>query len=196
MLGVKANQVIGLAVVLSGALAAAVAVILTVQTPFVTPDFALQDTIIVLVGRRRRRHRPPLDGHARRLRDRLHLGHRQRRPADRQHRLPALGRVRARDPRAAAAPGRACSCAAAPRWSIAYEPQPRRRASRCSARCCSSSSSGCVSTQVSLANELYFLNAIVVGRDGRRDLRLRRQLGRALVRADQLRRRGRLRRRA
>jgi branched-chain amino acid transport system permease protein len=50
MLGVKANQVIGLAVVLSGALAAAVAVILTVQTPFVTPDFALHDTIIVLVG--------------------------------------------------------------------------------------------------------------------------------------------------
>ena len=50
MLGVKANQVIGLAVVLSGALAATVAVILTVQTPFVTPDFALQDTIIVLVG--------------------------------------------------------------------------------------------------------------------------------------------------
>jgi branched-chain amino acid transport system permease protein len=27
-----------------------VAVILTVQTPLVTPDFALQDTIIVLVG--------------------------------------------------------------------------------------------------------------------------------------------------
>jgi branched-chain amino acid transport system permease protein len=50
MLGVKANQVIGLAVVLSGALAAAVAIILTVQTPFVTPDFALHDTIIVLVG--------------------------------------------------------------------------------------------------------------------------------------------------
>ncbi len=38
MLGVKADQVIGLAVVLSGALAATVAVILTVQTPFVTPD--------------------------------------------------------------------------------------------------------------------------------------------------------------
>ena len=50
MLGVKANQVIGLAVVLSGALAAAVAVILTVQQPFVSPDFALHDTIIVLVG--------------------------------------------------------------------------------------------------------------------------------------------------
>jgi branched-chain amino acid transport system permease protein len=50
MLGVNANQVIGLAVVLSGALAASVAVILTVQSPLVTPDFALQDTIIVLVG--------------------------------------------------------------------------------------------------------------------------------------------------
>jgi branched-chain amino acid transport system permease protein len=50
MLGVKANQVIGVAVVLSGALAAAVAVILTVQSPFVTPDYALHDTIIVLVG--------------------------------------------------------------------------------------------------------------------------------------------------
>ena len=50
MLGVRANQVIGLAVVLSGALAAAVAVILTVQSPFVTPDYALHDTIIVLVG--------------------------------------------------------------------------------------------------------------------------------------------------
>jgi branched-chain amino acid transport system permease protein len=50
MLGVNANQVIGLAVVLSGALAAAVALILTVQSPLVTPDFALQDTIIVLVG--------------------------------------------------------------------------------------------------------------------------------------------------
>jgi branched-chain amino acid transport system permease protein len=50
MLGVKANQVIGLAVVLSGALAAAVAVILTVQSPLVTPDFALRDTIVVLVG--------------------------------------------------------------------------------------------------------------------------------------------------
>jgi branched-chain amino acid transport system permease protein len=50
MLGVKANQVIALAVVLSGALAAAVAVILTVQSPLVTPDFALKDTIVVLVG--------------------------------------------------------------------------------------------------------------------------------------------------
>ena len=45
-----ANRVIGVAVLLSGALAAVVAVMLTVQTPLVTPDFALRDTIIVLAG--------------------------------------------------------------------------------------------------------------------------------------------------
>ena len=50
MLGVRANRVIGVAVLLSGALAAVVAVILTVQNPLVTPDFALRDTIIVLAG--------------------------------------------------------------------------------------------------------------------------------------------------
>jgi branched-chain amino acid transport system permease protein len=37
-------------VLISGALAAVVAVMLTVQTPLVTPDFALRDTIIVLAG--------------------------------------------------------------------------------------------------------------------------------------------------
>jgi branched-chain amino acid transport system permease protein len=50
LLGVRANRVIGVAVLLSGALAAVVAVMLTVQTPLVTPDFALNDTIIVLAG--------------------------------------------------------------------------------------------------------------------------------------------------
>jgi branched-chain amino acid transport system permease protein len=50
LLGVRANRVIGMAVLLSGALAAVVAVILTVQSPLVTPDFALRDTIIVLAG--------------------------------------------------------------------------------------------------------------------------------------------------
>lgn len=50
LLGVRANTVIAFAVLLSGLLAAAVAVILTVQTPLVTPDFALKETIIVLVG--------------------------------------------------------------------------------------------------------------------------------------------------
>jgi branched-chain amino acid transport system permease protein len=50
LLGVRANRVIAFAVVLSGLLAAAVALMMTVSQPFVTPDFALQDTIVVLVG--------------------------------------------------------------------------------------------------------------------------------------------------
>jgi branched-chain amino acid transport system permease protein len=50
LLGVRANRVIGFAVLLSGLLAALVSVILTVQFPFVGPDFALRDTIVVLVG--------------------------------------------------------------------------------------------------------------------------------------------------
>jgi branched-chain amino acid transport system permease protein len=50
LLGVRANRVIAVAVVLSGLIAGAVAVMMTVQLPFVTPDFALRDTIVVLVG--------------------------------------------------------------------------------------------------------------------------------------------------
>ncbi len=50
LLGVRANRVIAFAVFLSGLLAATVAVMLTVQLPLVTPDFALRDTIVVLVG--------------------------------------------------------------------------------------------------------------------------------------------------
>jgi branched-chain amino acid transport system permease protein len=50
LLGVRANRVITFAVVLSGLLAAAVAVLMVVGNPLVTPQFALEDTIIVLVG--------------------------------------------------------------------------------------------------------------------------------------------------
>src|SRR2546426_96536 len=50
LLGVRANRVIAVSVVLSGLIAAAVAVMTTVQLPIVTPDFALRDTIVVLVG--------------------------------------------------------------------------------------------------------------------------------------------------
>jgi branched-chain amino acid transport system permease protein len=50
LLGVKADRVIGAAVLLSAILAATVSVILTVQSPLVTPDFALKETIVVLVG--------------------------------------------------------------------------------------------------------------------------------------------------
>jgi branched-chain amino acid transport system permease protein len=50
LLGVRANRVIAFSVFLSGLLAAAVAVLMTVQFPLVSPDFALRDTIVVLVG--------------------------------------------------------------------------------------------------------------------------------------------------
>jgi len=50
LLGVNANRVITAAVVVSGALAAVVSVMLTVQNPLVTSGFALHDTIVVLAG--------------------------------------------------------------------------------------------------------------------------------------------------
>ncbi len=50
LLGVRANRVISGAVLASGLLAAVVAVMMTVQSPLVTPTFALRDTIVVLAG--------------------------------------------------------------------------------------------------------------------------------------------------
>jgi branched-chain amino acid transport system permease protein len=53
LLGVRANAVITVAVLVSGAIAALVAVILPMAVPeriLVTPDYALRETIIVLVG--------------------------------------------------------------------------------------------------------------------------------------------------
>jgi len=50
LLGVRANLVSSASVLIAGALAAVVAVMLTVQFPTVTPTFALQDTILVLAG--------------------------------------------------------------------------------------------------------------------------------------------------
>jgi branched-chain amino acid transport system permease protein len=50
LLGVRADRVITVAVLLSGVVAAAVSVLLTVQSPLVGPDFALKETIVVLVG--------------------------------------------------------------------------------------------------------------------------------------------------
>jgi branched-chain amino acid transport system permease protein len=50
LVGVRANAVSAVAVVLAGLLAAIVAVLLTVQFPTVTPTFALNETIIVLAG--------------------------------------------------------------------------------------------------------------------------------------------------
>ena len=50
LLGVRANLVSAVAVLISGVLAAVVAVMLTVQFPTVTPGFALRETIVVLAG--------------------------------------------------------------------------------------------------------------------------------------------------
>jgi len=50
LLGVRANLVSVASVLIAGALAAVVAVMLTVQYPTVTPTFALQETILVLAG--------------------------------------------------------------------------------------------------------------------------------------------------
>jgi branched-chain amino acid transport system permease protein len=50
LLGVRANLVSTVSVLIAGALAAIVAVMLTVQFPTVTPTFALQETILVLAG--------------------------------------------------------------------------------------------------------------------------------------------------
>jgi branched-chain amino acid transport system permease protein len=50
LLGVRANLVSTIAVLIAGVLAAVVAVLLTVQFPTVTPTFALQETILVLAG--------------------------------------------------------------------------------------------------------------------------------------------------
>lgn len=50
LVGVRANLVSVVSVLIAGALAALVAVLLTVQYPTVTPTYALQETILVLVG--------------------------------------------------------------------------------------------------------------------------------------------------
>ena len=58
MLGVRANRVIGGAVILSGLLAATAAVMLSVEQPQITSTFALSDTDLRADGRRVRRPQP------------------------------------------------------------------------------------------------------------------------------------------
>jgi branched-chain amino acid transport system permease protein len=50
LVGVRANMVSAVAVLIAGVLAGVVAVMLTVQFPTVTPGFALRETIVVLAG--------------------------------------------------------------------------------------------------------------------------------------------------
>ena len=101
LLGVRANRVIASAVLISGLLAATVAVMLTVQTPLVTPDFALRDTILVLagvvLGGMNRLVSATLGGFA----IGFASGYPRRRTADRSEPVPALVPVRRRHPRAA-----------------------------------------------------------------------------------------------
>ena len=99
LLGVRANRVIAFSFLVSGFLAAAVAVLLTVQTPLVTPDFGVQVTIFALVGVVVGGSRPALVGDARRLRDRVRHLVRRRPAALVEQRLPAVGDLRARDHR-------------------------------------------------------------------------------------------------
>ena len=84
LLGVRANRVIGSAVLLSGVLAAIVAVMLTVQQPLVTSTFALRETIVVLAGVVVGGMNRLALGDARRLRDRLRVGAARRRAPHRR----------------------------------------------------------------------------------------------------------------
>ena len=129
------TRVIGVAVLLSGVLAATVAVILTVQSPARLAGLRAQGDDRRPRRRRRRRDRPALDGDARRLRDRVRDGRDQRCAADRQDRLPAVGRVRARDPR----PAPAARGSVRPGSRSGGGPRMRRRSTpwwRWPGRCC------------------------------------------------------------
>ena len=161
LLGVEADRVIGFAVLLSGVLAAAVAVILTVQFPLVTPEFALRETIIVLVGVVVGGIDRLVDGDARRLRDRVRDGVINGALPTDKTRLPAVGGVRARDPRPAAAARRPLRAGRSRRRRSAYEARADALApARWSGRC-PSSPSAFVATLVSRSTEIYFLNALV-----------------------------------
>ena len=100
LLGVRANSTIFVAVVLSGVLAAVVAVLMTAETPYVTPGLRAAGHDHRPRRRRRRRDGPALDGRARRVRDRLRepgarrLAAEHRQLAVHERRLPRLGRLR------------------------------------------------------------------------------------------------------
>ena len=183
------------AVVLSGALAAMVAVLMTAETPYVTPDYALRDTIIVLVGVVVGGMDRLWTRDARRLRDRLREPGARRLPAEHrqlavhERRLPRLGRLRRSSSSRCCCGPTACSRGGSTgRWS-GYEAR-------------SSQLAGPVAL-IALAGLLGLVplerardrvrDRAGLRRDRRRALRLHRQLGRALVRADRLLPRRRLR---
>ena len=158
LLGVRANRVIGFAVLLSGILAAIVAVILTVQFPFVGPDFALRDTIVVLVGvvvgGIDRLWTATLGGFAIGFTTGVIYG---ALPTEQTVFLP-VRRVRARDPRAADPARRAVRVGERPGGT-----RVRRLVDlqQVIAPAILVVAVGIGSTYVSSSNEIYFLNALV-----------------------------------
>ena len=120
----RANRVIGSAVLISALLAATVSVILTVQNPLVTPDFALARHDRRARRRRRRRHEPAADGDARRLRDRLRHRPARRRAPDRPEPVPAVASSSASSSSSCSSARTGSSPEGRHRWS-AYERRAR-----------------------------------------------------------------------
>src|SRR6059036_155141 len=104
LLGVRANAVISLAVLASGAIAAIVAVVMTVENSYVTSDYGARHDHRPR-RRRRRWDRPAVERDARRFCDRVRDRLAERLPAEHRHvaaherRLPRFCRVRTRHPR-------------------------------------------------------------------------------------------------
>ena len=101
LLGVRANRVIAVAVLISGVLAAIVAVMLTVQTPLVTPDFALNRHDRGACRRRARWNEPVDSRDTRRLPHRIRQRHSRGRAADESESVPPDLSLRRRHPRLA-----------------------------------------------------------------------------------------------
>ena len=130
LLGVSANRVITAAVAVSGALAAAVSVMLTVQNPLVTSGLRAPRHDHRARRRRRRGDGPPVVGDARRLHDRVRVGLLGGALPTDQTSLPAVVRVRAGDPRPARAAGGPVRAAADDVWSACEAVRHRRPARR------------------------------------------------------------------
>ena len=159
LLGVRANVVSTVSVLIAGALAAVVAVMLTVQFPTVTPTFALQETILVLAG-------VVVGGMTRLLSATLGgfligyvsgvLGGAL--PSSQSQYLPSFlfGLVILV---LLLRPGRAVHAAGAAWWS-AYEDAPRRRRAR-SRPLLLVVAAGILGTFVSQTTEIYFVTALI-----------------------------------
>ena len=184
LLGVRAELVSGVAVLIAGALAAVVAVILTVQFPTVTPTFALKETILVLVGvvvggMTASGPRRSAASH------RLRVGPPRRRAAvDQSQYLPSVvfGLVILV---LLLRPGRALRARPSASWS-AYESRDDAAVELARAGAARRRRRDRSASFVSHDERDLLPDRARLGRDRRRDLRLRRQLRRALVRADQL----------